>query len=171
MKIISVNTSPGGIPKLPRERLQVTTSGLEGDGHDHESHRSPTQAVCMIDVEILRSMKDEGFDLEPGALGENLTLEGVRIQDCALGDLIRFSSGLELEITKVRTPCYVLDSISPELKRILWNRSGMYGQVLVEGTVEAGDTLTIERAGTGERPAVRKVPKGSIDGASMLPWS
>ena len=59
----------------------------------------------MIDVEILRSMKDEGFDLGPGALGENLTLEGARIQDCALGDRVVFSSDLELEITKVRTPC------------------------------------------------------------------
>ena len=116
-------------------------------------------------------MKDEGFDLGPGTLGENLTLEDVRIQDCALGDLVRFSSGLQLEITKVRTPCYVLDSISPELKRILWNRSGMYGKVLVEGTIESGDTVTIDRVGTGERPALRRVPAGSIDGASMLPWS
>ena len=171
MKVISVNTSPGGIPKLPRERLHVSTAGLEGDGHDHESHRSPNQAVCMIDVEILHSMKDEGFDLGPGTLGENLTLEDVRIQDCALGDLVRFSSGLQLEITKVRTPCYVLDSISPELKRILWNRSGMYGKGLVEGTIESGDTVTIDRVGTGERPALRRVPAGSIDGASMLPWS
>ena len=171
MKIISVNTSPGGIPKLPRERLRVTRGGLDGDGHDHESHRSPNQAVCMIDMEILESMRVEGFDLGPGALGENLTLEGVRIQECALGDLVRFSGGLELEITKVRTPCYVLDSISPELKRIMWNRSGMYGKVLVEGTVAAGDTLTIEPVGTGDRPALRRVPKGSIDGSSMLPWS
>lgn len=170
MKVISVNTSPGGIPKLPRERLQVSTSGLEGDGHDHESHRTPLQAVCMIDVEILRSMEAEGFELEPGALGENLTLEGARIQNCALGDRVRFSSGLELEITKVRTPCYVLDSISPELKRILWNRSGMYGKVLVEGTIEAGDTLSIEPTGTGQRPALREVPAGSIDGAGLLPW-
>ena len=170
MKIISVNTSPGGIPKLPRGRLQVSTAGLDGDGHDHASHRSPLQAVCMIDVEILRSMKDEGFDLEPGALGENLTLEGARIQDCALGDRVVFSSGLELEITKVRTPCYVLDSISPELKRILWNRSGMYGKVLVEGTVRgrhAGHRTTRDRA----TARVREVPAGSIDGATMLPWS
>jgi MOSC domain-containing protein YiiM len=171
MKVVSVNTSPGGIPKLPREELHVSTSGLDGDGHDHESHRKPTQAVCMIDLEILESMTGEGHDLPPGALGENLTLEGARIQMCALGDRVRFSSGLELEITKVRTPCYVLDSISPELKHILWNRSGMYGKVLVEGTVAAGDTLSIDPVGTGERPAVREVPEGSTDGAKMLPWS
>ena len=124
----------------------------------------------MIDVEILQSMKDEGFDLPPGAIGENLTLEGARIQMCALGDRVRFSSGLELEITKVRTPCYVLDSISPELKRVLWNRSGMYGKVLVEGSVAADDTLSIESVGTGERPALREVPEGSIDGSDRLPW-
>jgi MOSC domain-containing protein YiiM len=171
MKVVSVNTSAGGIPKLPREKLHVSTAGLDGDGHDHESHRKPTQAVCMIDLEILESMTGEGYDLAPGALGENLTLEGARIQMCALGDRVCFSSGLELEITKVRTPCYVLDSISPELKRILWNRSGMYGKVLVEGSITTGDTLTIERAGSGERPALREVPAGSTDGATLLPWS
>jgi len=171
MQVIAVNTSPGGIPKLPRERLMVSTAGLDGDGHDHESHRSPMQAVCMIDVEILESMKDEGFELAPGALGENLTLSGVRVQDCALGDKLLFSSGLEIEITKVRTPCYVLDSISPELKRIMWNRSGMYAKVLTEGTVAAGDTLTIDKCGGDPRPALRDVPAGSIDGASLLPWA
>ena len=171
MQVIAVNTSPGGIPKLPREKLMVSTPGLEGDGHNHESHRSPMQAVCMIDVEILESMKKEGFDLPPGAIGENLTLSGVRVQDCALGDRLRFSSGLEIEITKVRTPCYILDSISPELKRIMWNRSGMYAKVITEGTIAPGDTVEVETCGDDPRPAVRDVPEGSIDGASLLPWA
>ena len=125
----------------------------------------------MIDVEVLESMKDEGFDLPPGAMGENLTLSGVRIQDCALGDRLRFPSGLGIEITKVRTPCYVLDSISPELKRIMWNRSGMYAKVLTEGTVAAGDTVELETCGGEPRPAVRDVPEGAVDGATLLPWA
>lgn len=125
----------------------------------------------MIDLEILESMHEEGFELPPGALGENLTLSGVRVQECALGDRLRFSSGLEIEITKVRTPCYVLDSISPELKRIMWNRSGMYAKVLVEGTIAQGDEVEVTRCGAGPRPALREVPEGSVDGAALLPWA
>jgi MOSC domain-containing protein YiiM len=149
----------------------VTTAGLDGDGHDHESHRKASQAVCMIDVEILESMKVEGFELASGALGENLTLSGVRVQDCALGDRLSFPSGLEIEITKVRTPCYVLDSISPELKRIMWNRSGMYAKVLVEGTIAPGDTVELETRGGEPRPALREVPENAVDGAALLPWA
>jgi len=171
MKVISINTSPGGIPKLPHDSIMVRTPGLEGDGHDHESHRTPTQAVCMIDLEILESMKNEGHDLPPGAIGENLTLSGVKVQECALGDRLRFPSGLEIEITKVRTPCYILDSISPELKRIMWNRSGMYASVLVEGTVSVGDPVEVERCGDGPRPALRDVPEGALDGSTLLPWA
>ena len=171
MQVVSVNTSEGGIPKPPRESAFVSTAGLDGDGHDHESHRSPLQAVSMIDGEILDSLRDEGFDLAPGDLGENLTLRGVRIQECALGDRVRFSSGLELEITKVRTPCYVLDSISTEFKRILWNRCGMYGRVFNEATISPGDSVEVSSCGEEPRPALRTVPEGCVDGASLLPWT
>jgi MOSC domain-containing protein YiiM len=153
MQIESVNTSPGGIPKLPHPTRRVLVAGLEGDGHDHESHRSPIQAVCMIDVELV-----EAQGLTPGALGENLTLRGADLQSRGLGDRIHFSSGLELEITKVRTPCFVLDSISTDLKHTMWNRIGMYAKVLTEGTVAPGDSFEILEVGPGPRPALRGKP-------------
>lgn len=154
MQIESVNTSVGGIPKLPHATRHVSFSGLEGDGHDHECHRSPRQAVCMIDVEIV-----EAEGLTPGALGENLTLRGADLQSRGLGDRLHFPSGLELEITKVRTPCFVLDSISSDLKRTMWNRIGMYAKVLTEGTVAPGDSFEVLEVGPGPRPAVREEPR------------
>jgi len=153
MHIQSINTSPGGIPKHPHPERRVAEAGLEGDGHDHESHRTPLQAVCMIDIEII---EEEG--LPPGALGENLTLQGANLQSRGLGDRLHFANGLELEITKVRTPCYILDSISPTLKETMWNRIGMYAKVLKEGTVTQGESFEILEIGPGPRPALRDVP-------------
>ena len=167
MHVVSVNTSPGGIPKLPRDRCLVTIAGLEGDGHNHEKHRSPLQAVSLIDEEILEAMQDEGHDLQPGMLGENLTLRGAAIQLLGLGDRLRFSSGLEIEITKVRPPCYVLDELDPILKKIMWNRIGMYARVLHEGEVASGDSLEIITSGSGPRPALREVPESFVDGTSF----
>ena len=167
MHVVSVNISPGGIPKIPHSVRMVTRAGLEGDGHDHEKHRSPIQAVSLLDLEILEAIKEEGYQLKPGDLGENLTLAGAAIQMRGLGDRLRFPSGLELEITKVRNPCYVLDEISSDLKRIMWNRIGVYAQVLVEGEVRQGDEFEIFEDGPGPRPALRDVPEGSVDGTAF----
>ena len=167
MQVVSVNISPGGIPKIGQPGCQVDVGGLVGDGHNHEKHRSPQQAVSMIDLELLNAMQAEGFEFEPGDLGENLTLSGAALQERGIGDCLLFENGLELEITKVRTPCYVLDSISPELKRIMWNRIGMYARVKTPGFVRVGDAFEILELGPGPRPAVRKVPDGAVDGAGF----
>ncbi len=166
MHVVSVNISSGGIPKIPHPHLQVDIGGLRGDGHNHEKHRSPVQAVSLIDIELLESMAEEGHHLAPGELGENLTCKGASLQMRGLGDLIQFPSGLELRITKVRTPCYVLDDISTDLKRIMWNRIGLYAEVTQEGMVHIGDEFKIIETGSGPRPAIRAVPQGSFDGAA-----
>jgi hypothetical protein len=45
--IVSVNISPGGIPKHPIDAGPVTTDGIAGDGHDHEKHNTRrTSMIC-----------------------------------------------------------------------------------------------------------------------------
>lgn len=164
----SINLSPGGIPKRPVESIEVSDAGLLGDGHDHEKHRTPVQAISLIDLELLEAIADEtGIPLAPGDLGENLTVAGVGVQLLTAGDRLFFDGGVALEITRVRPPCYVLDSISPEFKRILWNRIGMYARVLEPGMLAAGAKITAERSGDGPRPLVRVPGAGCVDGAAF----
>ena len=164
----SINLSPGGIPKRPVESIEVSDAGLLGDGHDHEKHRTPVQAISLIDLELLEAIADEtGIPLAPGDLGENLTVSGVGVQLLTAGDRLFFDGGVALEITRVRPPCYVLDSISPEFKRILWNRIGMYARVLEPGMLAAGAKITAERSGDGPRPLVRVPGAGCVDGAAF----
>ena len=164
----SINRSPGGIPKTAIPTASVRPAGIEGDGHDHEKHRTPVQAISLIDLELLEAIADEtGIPLAPGDLGENLTLAGVGVQLLTAGDRLSFDGGVALEITRVRPPCYVLDSISPEFKRILWNRIGMYARVLEPGRLATGAAVTVECAGDGPRPLVRTPGEGCVDGAAF----
>ncbi|MHC4247241.1 MAG: MOSC domain-containing protein, partial [Planctomycetota bacterium] len=141
---------------------------IEGDGHDHEKHRTPIQAISLIDLELVDAIAEEtGMRLGPGDLGENLTVSGVGIQLLTVGDRLSFDGGVALEITRVRPPCYVLDSISPEFKRILWNRIGMYARVLEPGRLATGAKITVERSGDGPRPLVRAPGEGCVDGAAF----
>ena len=41
-RVVQINISPGGVPKLPVAAARVTPDGLEGDGHrDLEHHGGP----------------------------------------------------------------------------------------------------------------------------------
>lgn len=139
--VLSVNISDGGIPKLPIDVGDVTTNGLAGDGHDHEKHNSPMQAICIIDQEDLNDLAGEGYDLPPGATGENLTVRNLNADELNIGDRLRFSGGLELEITKMRKPCFVLDAIDPQLKETIKGRCGCYGKVIIPAQIRAGETI------------------------------
>ncbi|MCH8822594.1 MAG: MOSC domain-containing protein [Planctomycetes bacterium] len=141
--VLSVNISDGGIPKLPIEVGEVTPNGLVGDAHDHEKHSTPNQAICIIDQEDLDDLASEGYDLSPGATGENLTVQGLNADELNIGDRLRFSGGLELEITKMRKPCFVLDAIDPKLKQTIKGRCGCYGKVIAPAQIRAGETIDI----------------------------
>ena len=170
--IVSINLSPGGIPKVPTASASVTVDGLLGDGHDHAKHRVSEQAISLLDVELLRAAAaDHGLDLEPGSLGENLTVSGLGVQRLGEGDRLRVRNDdpgvpeVVLEITRVRPPCYVLDALSSDLKRTMWNRIGMYARVVVPGTIREGDAVEIELVDEPiARPLLRDPKEPGIDG-------
>ena len=142
--ILSINISPGGIPKQPVDSVRVNLAGLEGDGHNHEKHRTSFQAVCLQDLERLTELWTEGFPLlSPGAIGENLTVRNLNVNNLPIGTILEFSSGVVMELTKVRKPCYVLDTIDPRLKEAIVGRCGLYAKVLQEGIVHIGETIEV----------------------------
>lgn len=142
-KIISINISPGGIPKKPVPSIRVTINGLEGDGHNHAKHYDPIQAVCLQDVEQLEELSRIGYPLSPGAGGENLTVCNLHVNSLPLGTVLQFSGGVVLEISKIRKPCYVMDAIHPQLKVDALGRHGMYAKVLEAGILNTGETMQI----------------------------
>jgi len=140
-EVVSVNISPGGIPKTAVESVEVTFDGLAGDGHNHDKHNTPLQAVSLIDLEDLHDLRDEGYDVSPGATGENVTCRGLSVDDLEIGDRLRFSGGLEVELTKRRKPCYVLDAISPDLKKTIVGRCGYLAKVIRPAALRPGETI------------------------------
>lgn len=142
-KILSVNISKGGIPKLPVQSCRLTVDGLEGDGRDHEKHVSKDRAVSLIDQEILNQLQLEGYEVCPGAVGENLTVEELDVQSLQPGDRLSFSGGVELELVEARRPCFVLDPLGENLKKDIVGRSGFLARVIVEGTLEPEETISV----------------------------
>ena len=85
--------------------------------------------------------------IEPGLLGENLLLEGVREQELWLGDRLRLP-GCVLVVSEPRLPCFKFNAaMGFAAAAKLMSQSGFCGAylaVLQPGTLQAGDAFTLE---------------------------
>jgi len=100
----------------------------------------------LISLEDLKLLKELGYHVYPGALGENLTTTGIRF-----GDVFRTGDAV-LRITKLRKPCPTLDSITKGIQTQLydnnpgspmWGRGGFYASVKHPGILRPGDIITL----------------------------
>lgn len=154
--ILQISVSPGGIPKRAIPQGPVTALGIAGDGHANPRvHGGPRQAILIVTSEGLDELKEQGFALYHGALGENLTTRGLNRKSVRIGQRYRIGDTL-LEITKVRSPCDNLN-VYPGIQKAIyddevkagnpksprWGLSGFYASVLRAGTIRPGDPIQL----------------------------
>jgi MOSC domain-containing protein YiiM len=152
-RIVQLSVSPGGVPKRPVEAARVTGLGLEGDGHrDREHHGGPERAVCLFPMEAIRALMTEGHPLAPGAIGENVTTEGLDWRLVVPGVRLLLGECVWLQVTRYTSPCVTIAPlfVGGDYSRVSqkhhpgWSR--VYAQVLAEGRVRAGDAIRIADA-------------------------
>jgi MOSC domain-containing protein YiiM len=141
-----------GIPKRAVPTLTITSAGVQGDFNRWRTDKAsgdPDQAVLLLREEILADLRAEGWPVQPGELGENLTLAdlppdalhpGVRVQ---VDDVV-------LEVSKACDPCTVLYTLpyvglerGHAFLRTLAGRRGWFARVVQGGTIRAGRPVTV----------------------------
>ena len=162
----SVNASPThSIVKPPRESIRLLAGlGVEGDAHAGTTvkHRSrvaqdPTQPnfrqVHLIHAELLDELREAGFGLAPGEMGENVTTRGIDLLGLSAGARLHLGSEALLEVTGLRNPCQQLNGVAPGLLDAVLDKdaegnvirkAGIMSVVLVGGVVRAGDLVRVE---------------------------
>ena len=84
----------------------------DDDQADRSVHGGPEKAVYAYASEDTAWWSTVlGFEVTPGAFGENLTTAGVDVSGAAIGERWRIGS-TELEVCQPRQPCYKLASLS-----------------------------------------------------------
>jgi MOSC domain-containing protein YiiM len=148
--VVQINISPGGVPKLPVASARVTANGLEGDGHrDLEHHGGPERALCLFSLEQIRALQVEGHTVMPGAIGENLTLEGLDWERVQPGAVLELGERVRIEITRYTSPCFNIKPsfLGGDFARVSqklhpgWSR--VYAKVLQPGTISQGDPVRL----------------------------
>lgn len=154
-RIVQLSVSAGGVPKLAVPAARVTGLGLQGDAHRYEHHGGPERAVCLFSLEAIDALAAEGHAIEPGAIGENVTVEGIDWNLVTPGVRLRLGERVVLEVTRYTSPCYKIASVflGGEYSRVSQKRnpgwSRVYTRVLVEGSLRVGDPIRV----LGEREA------------------
>ncbi|WP_395311597.1 MOSC domain-containing protein [Mycobacterium sp. AMU20-3851] len=125
-------------------------SGLVGDlVSEQKYHGGDDQAVYAYGREDLDFWEGElGRPIGNGVFGENLTTAGIDVTGARIGERWRIGAdGLELEVTRPRTPCRTFAAwleINGWIKTFTAQAiPGAYFRIISPGTVRAGDTIEI----------------------------
>ncbi|MEJ7703515.1 MAG: MOSC domain-containing protein [Geodermatophilaceae bacterium] len=138
--------------------------GVEGDAHlgqtvRHLSRiaRDPTapnlRQVHLIHAELHDALRERGFDVSAGQLGENLTTRGVDPLALPVGTLLHLGATAVVEVTGLRNPCRQLEGIQAGLMAAVLNRdsagrlvrlAGIMAVVRADGDVRPGDPIAVE---------------------------
>jgi MOSC domain-containing protein YiiM len=161
----AVHRDPGHhFSKQPASEIVLVAGlGVSGDAHMGQTvkHRSrvradPTQPnlrqVHLIASELLDEVDGLGFDVAPGALGENVTTQGIALIDLPRGTLLHLGPEAIIEVTGLRNPCSQIEAYRPGLLKHMIGkrddgtpllRTGIMGIVLAGGSVSPGDAIRV----------------------------
>jgi MOSC domain-containing protein YiiM len=123
--------------------------GLAGDRvYDVRNHGGPDQAVYAYAREDLDFWEAElGRPLPNGVFGENLTTEGIDVNEALIGEHWRIGPDLILEPSGSRIPCGTFQGWLARagwIKRFtLAARPGPYLRVIEPGEIRAGDRIEV----------------------------
>lgn len=151
-----------GMPKPQTDEINLIANwGVEGDyhagtkvRHRYLAKKYPNRAnkrqVNLVHSELFARVASElGIEMQPGAMGENITTSGLDLMTLAEGTRLQIGETAVIELTEPRVPCRNLDYLHPNLMKLVANKgkphkdSGYLGVVVTGGVVRPGDEIKI----------------------------
>jgi MOSC domain-containing protein YiiM len=138
--------------------------GVDGDAHvgitvRHRSRvaRDPSQPnlrqVHLIHGELHDELREAGFAVHPGDMGENITTRGIDLLALPVDTVLLLGETARVQVTGLRNPCLQLDRFQPGLMKAVLGRdengglvrkAGIMAIVLAGGDLRAGDGIGVE---------------------------
>ncbi|MCF2554790.1 MOSC domain-containing protein [Faecalicatena contorta] len=137
-KVIAICTSE----KKGTQKQEVASAvlrenwGIEGDAHAGTWHRQ----VSMLSLEKIEEFRRRGAEVDFGAFGENLIVEGFDLSKLPVGT--RFCVGdAVLEMTQIGKECHSHCAIHRVMGDCIMPREGVFTKVIKGGTIYPGDKI------------------------------
>ena len=139
-KVLAVCTSKhqGTLKNEVNEAIFIEDFGIEGDAHAGKWHRQ----VSLLAFEKIDEFRKKGGNVDFGAFGENLVVEGFELNKLPIGQKIEVGEVL-LEVTQIGKECHDKCAIYYQVGECIMPSNGIFTKVLRGGKVKIGDKCTL----------------------------
>lgn len=164
--VIAVSRSPTHTMSKPiADSIRLLAGlGVEGDCHQGATVKHLSRIlrfgdapnlrqIHLIHEELFDELRQIGFAVSAGDMGENVTTRGVDLLALPKGARLHLGDGAAVEVTGLRNPCRKLNRVQPGLMAAtlarddagnLVRKAGVMGIVLAGGEVCGGDPIRVE---------------------------
>lgn len=139
LKVISVNISTEkGTIKKPCKYVKIGRDGIINDAHSGNWHRQ----ISLLSKESIDEFAlTNGREYLPGEFAENITLSGMKMNECRPGDIIE-GKDIKLMITQIGKKCHGGGcAIFKESGACVMPKEGVFAKVVSTGEISEGETL------------------------------
>ena len=115
--------------------------------------RPNLRQVHLIHSELFDELRQRGFEVLPGQIGDNVTTRGIDLLSLPTGTRLHLGPAAIVQVTGLRNPCRQVDRFQPGLQAAVLDRdeqgelvrkSGIMSIVLTSGEVRPGDPVRVE---------------------------
>lgn len=112
--------------------------GIETDAHGGKWHRQ----VSLLALEEIEGFRSRGANVDFGAFGENLVVEGFQLTALPVGTRFQVGDAL-LELTQIGKECHSHCAIYQQVGDCIMPRKGVFTRVLRSGSIRVGDEIEL----------------------------
>lgn len=121
----------------------IADFGIKGDAHAGKWHRQ----VSLLSLDKIEDFKKRGAEVEEGAFGENLIVEGLDFRSFPVGTKFKCNEVI-LELTQIGKECHTGCNIYQKMGDCIMPREGVFTRILSGGVIKEGDDLEVLAEGS-----------------------
>ena len=136
---VCVSEEKGTQKHKVKEAEFIEDWGIKGDAHAGKWHRQ----VSLLSYEKIEGFRERGAEVEDGAFGENLVVEGIDFRSLPVGTRL-ICNEVILEITQIGKECHHGCQIFQKMGDCIMPKEGVFAKVIRGGTIRTGDVMKVE---------------------------
>lgn len=123
--------------RIPQAEL-IENFGIKEDAHAGDWHRQ----VSLLSYETIEGFKGKGAQVEDGAFGENIVVQGIDLIHLPIGTKLSCGEIL-LEVTQIGKECHSHCEIYHKMGECIMPSNGIFTRVLHGGMMKVGEEISI----------------------------
>lgn len=122
-----------------QEVMLIADYGIDADrkgGH-------PKRQLNIMDYETAQELGGVGYKVQPGELGEQIMVRGLRLSQLEPGARLRLGDSAVVEVTEFRNGCDRFDHIHGQRPQKGARVLGVMARVVTDGAIRLGDPVAL----------------------------